>query len=78
MKRHEKIWTMDERQRMSELLTDTDCYLPTPEDIRIQTSKIREGWSEYEREKRNAYKQISAAVIRGQLLRVNGREVDEG
>jgi hypothetical protein len=28
------------------------CYLPTPQEIRIETAKIRMGWSQEERESR--------------------------
>lgn len=34
---------------------DTQCYLPTPQQIRAAAAEIRDGWSDVERRQRAAW-----------------------
>lgn len=47
---------IDELLRMAEGLglgeREVECYLPSPEDIRLACAKLRAGWTESERESR--------------------------
>lgn len=48
--------TLDELARMADDLglgeREAECYLPTPEEIRLACARLRAGWSESERESR--------------------------